>query len=86
MKPDPSLESVVKVAALLEEKIDHNSFDAALNELKVNPALMGSLTAVQFVKDAIRGNPGPDKRYTTGIMQFIAEAEVRRIADENSDK
>lgn len=86
MKPDPNLEQVAKVAALLEESIDPSEFDAAIARLEANPALMESLMAVQFVSDAVHGNPCPDKRYTARIMQFIAAAEQRRIDDEASDK
>lgn len=86
MKSGPNLETAATVAALLEESIDPGTFDAAIKQLEANPALMESLMAVQFVKDAIKGNPCPDKRYTAGIMQFIAEAEQRRIADEKNDK
>ena len=86
MKPDPNLELVAEVAALLEESIDPNDFDAVIKKLETNPALMGSLMAVQFVSDAVHGNPSPDKRYTARIMQYIAAAEQRRIDDEASDK
>ncbi|MEC5218715.1 hypothetical protein RCH09_003689 [Actimicrobium sp. GrIS 1.19] len=86
MKPTPNLEGIAIVATLLEESTDAITFNAAMLELGANPGLMESLMAVQFVKDAIQGNPCPDKRYTAGIMQFIAEAERKRIADEKSDK
>ena len=68
---------------MLEENIDLNKMNAALKELEMYPALMGSLTAVQFVKDALRGNPCLDKGYSAGIMQFIAVAEAKRMADES---
>ena len=86
MKSDPNLETVAMLATLLEENIDSDTFDAAIKQLETNPALMESLMAVQFVSDAIKGNPCPDKRYTARIMQFIADAEQRRIADEKNDK
>ena len=86
MKLEPNLADVVKVATLLEESTDSDTFETALRTLDANPALMESLMAVQFVSDAMQGNPCPDKRYTARIMQFIADAERKRIADENSDK
>lgn len=86
MKPEPNLEGVAKVVALLEESTDSSTFDAAMRELGANPALMESLMAVQFVRDAVKGNPSPDKRYTQRIMQFIAEAERKRVADEKNQK
>ncbi|MBC7500415.1 MAG: hypothetical protein H7315_07950 [Herminiimonas sp.] len=86
MKFVPDLESVATVATLLDENIDSSTFDAAIKELQTHPALMESLMAVQFVSDAMRGNPCPDKRYTFRIMRFIAEAENQRIADEQNDK
>lgn len=86
MKQEPNLESLAIVATLLEESTDSSTFDAAMLELGANPGLMESLTVVQFVIDAIQGNPCPDKRYTAGIMQFIAEAEGKRIADGKSNK
>ena len=86
MKPEPDLDSIAKSAILLEENTDPSMFDAAMLELEANPALMESLMAVQFVRDAVQGNPCPDKRYTAGIMQFIAEAERKRIADEKNGR
>ncbi len=86
MKPDPNLEMVSQVATLLDESIDPDQFDAAINQLAADPTLMESLMTVQFVKDAMRGNPCPDLRYTARIMQFIAKAEAQRIADEKSDE
>ena len=74
------------MATLLEELADSSTIDAAMLELEKDPALLKSLAAIQFVKDAVQGAPCPDKRYTAGIMQFIAIAERKRIADEKSDK
>ena len=86
MKLDPNLELVSQVAALLDESIDPDQFDAALQQLDTNPALMESLMTVQFVKDAMQGNPCPDHRYTARIMQFIGKAEAQRTADDKSKK
>lgn len=82
MKSDAKLESVTKLAVLLEENIDPGEFSVAMKQLEDNPALMGSLMAVQFVRDAVQGNSTPDLRYTQAIMQFIAEAETRRTTAE----
>lgn len=86
MKQEPNLDSIATVATLLEESIDSSTLDSAMRELEADPGLMESLMVVQFVTEAIQGNPCLDKRYTAGIMQFIAEAERKRIADEKSDK
>lgn len=86
MKSEPKLEHVVAVAALLEENIDVASFNAALQELEMNPALMASLMSVQFVKDALHGNPCLDKQYTARILRYVAAAEKQRIDDEKSDE
>lgn len=86
MKSDPQIELVSLVAALLDDQIDPSTFDAATKQMEANPALMESLMAVQFVKDAVQGNPCLDQRYTARIMQFIATAEKHRISSEKSDK
>jgi hypothetical protein len=70
-----------KVLSLLDDDIDVASFDSALDELGANPLLMGSLMAAQFVRDALNGNPCPDRHYTARIMQFIAASELKPIAD-----
>lgn len=85
MKPDPNLEQIAKLATLLDESTDVNAFDDAMEQLELQPALMDSLMALQFVRDAMQGNPCPDKHYTARIMQFIAEAEQRRLADEQGN-
>ena len=86
MKFDANLQRVAKVAALLEETTDPNEFDVAMQEIDANPDLMGSLMAVQFVRDAIQGNPTPDLRYTKAIMQYIADAEATSAVDEKNDE
>ena len=86
MKSDPQIELVSQVAASLDDQIDPGSFDAEIKQMAANPALMESLMAVQFVKDAVQGNPCLDKRYTARIMQFIATAEAHRISSEKGDK
>ena len=86
MKSDPQIELVSQVAALLDDQIDPSTFDAAMKQMEAIPALMGSLMAVQFVRDAIQGNPCLDKRYTARIMQFIATAEKHRTSSEKGDK
>ena len=86
MKSEPIKDDVAKVAPLLEESTDYATFETALKTLDANPALMESLMTVQFVKDAMQGNPCPDMHYTARIMQYIADAERKRIEDEKSDK
>jgi hypothetical protein len=66
------------VQALLDDETDAATLDATLGILQATPSLIGSLMATQFVKDAINGNPCPDRHYTMRIMQFIAAAEARR--------
>lgn len=86
MKQDPNFEIVANLAGLLEDNINSETFDATVKEIENNPALMELLMAVQFVSDAIKGNPCPDLRYTERIMQFIANAEQQCTADEKSEK
>lgn len=86
LKSDATLEIVTKLAVLLEESIDPGEFSVAMLQLEENPALMGSLMAVQFVRDAVQGNSTPDLRYTQAIVQFIAEAEARRKTAEKDDR
>jgi hypothetical protein len=74
-----------KVLSLLDDDIDVESFDSALDELGANPLLMGSLMAAQFVRDALNGNPCPDRHYTARIMQFIAASELTSMADAKRD-
>lgn len=83
---DANLQRVAKVAALLEETTDPTEFAVAMQEINANPELMGSLVAMQFVRDAVRGNPTPDLRYTEAIMQYIADAEAKPAADEKNDE
>jgi hypothetical protein len=66
------------VQALIDDETDAATLDATLGILRAAPSLMGSLMAAQFVKDALNGNPCPDRHYTLRIMQFIAAAEARR--------
>jgi hypothetical protein len=74
-----------KVLSLLDDDIGVEFFDSAIDELGANPLLMGSLMAAQFVRDALNGNPCPDRRYTARIMQFIALSEVKPIAEAKRD-
>jgi hypothetical protein len=74
-------DSMEYVLQLLEEDISDTAFQAAIEELDASPALFESLVAVQFVKDALRGNCCPDRHYTAGIMRFIAAAEATRTAE-----
>jgi hypothetical protein len=64
--------------ALLDDETDAAALDATLSTLRATPSLMGAFTAAQFVKDALNGNPCPDRHYTRRIMQFIAAAEASR--------
>jgi hypothetical protein len=66
------------VQAPLDDETDAATLEATLGILRATPSLIGSLMAAQFVKDAINGNPCPDRHYTMRIMQFIAAAEARR--------
>jgi hypothetical protein len=66
------------VQALLDDETDATALDSTLSTLRATPSLMGALTAAQFVKDALNGNPCPDRHYTLRIMQFIAAAEASR--------
>lgn len=84
MKSDATLESVCALTVLMEDDIDAAEFEVAMKELEENPALMESLMAVQFVRDAVQGNATPDLRYTQAIMQFIVKAEaLRTMADKD---
>jgi hypothetical protein len=76
---------VEKVLSLLDDDIDVASFESALDELGANPLLMGSLMAAQFVKDALNGNPCPDRYYTARIMQFIAASELKPLFEAKRD-
>ena len=93
MNSIPSSDSIERVLPLLDEDISTTAFQAAIEELDASPALFESLMAVQFVKDALQGNPCPDRHYTAAIMHFIAAEEAERIAgggteaiDERSQK
>jgi negative regulator of sigma E activity len=67
----------IEFSALLEDEIAPVEFDAILNSLRSEPALVESFRAQQFVRDALAGNPCPDRRYTERIMAFIAREEAK---------
>lgn len=85
MNSNPSSDSIERVLPLLDEDISSTAFQAALEELDASPALFESLMAVQFVKDALRGNCCPDRHYTAAIMRFIAVEEAERIAGDGTE-
>jgi hypothetical protein len=67
--------SIEAVMPLLEDEVDVSVFDAAVAQLETDPALIDSLIAAQLARDALHGNPAPDRNYTLRIMKFIADAE-----------
>lgn len=74
-----------KVLSLLDDDIDVEAFESALDELSANPLLMGSLMEAQFVKDALNGNPCPDRHYSERIMKFIAMSELNSAETKRDD-
>jgi hypothetical protein len=81
-----SSDHALSIQALLEDEIDATTFDGAMAELGANPASMRSLANVQFVNDALQGNPSPDRRYTARIMKFIAKAEAAGVVLDDLDE
>jgi hypothetical protein len=77
-----TLDQAEKVLSLLDDDGDVTTVNAVLETLHATPSLMGSLMAVQFVKDALNGNPCPDRHYTARIMRFIETSEAQRGHDD----
>lgn len=75
-----NIDSTQRVLGLLDDEIDDAAFKTAIDELDASPELMDTLMTVQLVKDALKGNVCLDRKYTAGIMQFIAEAEAEAQA------
>jgi hypothetical protein len=65
----------VNISALLDDDVAPDEFNAIFDALKSEPKHIESFTAQQFVRDALAGNPCPDRHYTKRIMAFIARSE-----------
>lgn len=76
----------LKVLALLDDDTDIAAFESSLDALRATPSLMGSLMTAQFVKDALNGNPCPDRHYTRRIMRFIAAHEASFSNDSDAPR
>ncbi len=63
------------ISALLDDNIAADEFETILVSLDAQPALIESFRAQQYVRDALTGNPCPDRHYTRRIMAYIAQAE-----------
>lgn len=66
-----------QISALLDDDIAPSEFDAIFSSLTAEPALIESLRAQQYVRDALSGNSCPDRHYTERIMAFIAREEAK---------
>ena len=76
------IDSTQRVLGLLDDEIDDAAFKAAIDELDASPELMDMLMTVQLVKDALKGTVCLDRKYSAGIMRFIANAEASAKAEE----
>jgi negative regulator of sigma E activity len=63
------------ISALLDDEIETSEFDSALEAMRRQPALLESFREQQYVRDALRGNPCPDRHYSQRIMEYIARHE-----------
>jgi hypothetical protein len=78
-----NIDSSQRVLGLLDDEIDDAAFKTAIDELDASPALMEALMTAQLVKDALKGTVCLDRKYTAGIMQFIANAEAQAKAKDD---
>jgi hypothetical protein len=61
----------MSVSALLDDEITSAEFTILSAQFSANPALIGTLKAQQYVRDALAGFSCPDYLYTERIMSFI---------------